>query len=69
MADVLMANYDLLLTVNMEQIKEKLAEGETFDEYIAKNFFRYINDKLEELGIEGGVGFPHYAHMYKITRE
>lgn len=69
MQTVNMAKYSLVLDVNLSQVKEKLEEGLTFDEYIANNFFHLITDKLEELGIEGGVGFLHYAHHYCVHRD
>lgn len=68
MKKVNMAKYSLVLDVNLSQVRERLEEGQTFDEYIGKNFFHLIADKLEELGIEGGVGFQHYAHHYTTHR-
>lgn len=64
-----MAKYSLVLDVNLSQVKERLEEGQTFDEYIANNFFYLIAEKLEELGIEGDVGFQHYAHHYCVHRD
>lgn len=63
MKEVNMAKYSLVLDVNLDQLKEKLAEGETFDQWVASNLFRCLADKLEECGIEGGVGFQHYVHF------
>ena len=64
MKTVNMANFSLSLTVNLDQILEKLQDGETFDRYIGMNLFPMIKEKLNELGIEGSVGFQHYAHHY-----
>lgn len=64
-----MAKYNLVLDVNLSQVRDNLEEGQTFDEYIAKNFFHPIANKLEELGIEGSIGFQNYAHFYHVNRQ
>jgi len=69
MEHINMAKYNLVLDVNLCQVKNKLEEGQTFDEYIANNFFKPITDRLDELGIQGGISFQNYAHFYFLDRQ
>ena len=56
-------DYHLILQMNQNEIM--LGDGETYDEWVGKNIFPVIVDRLKELGFtDAGVGFMHYAHVY-----
>ena len=59
---------DYHLIIQMNQVEIPLKDNQTYDEWVADNIFPVILNKLEECGLKNaGVGFPHYAHVYKTS--
>ena len=59
---------DYHLIIQMNQAEIPLKENQTYDEWVADNIFPVIINKFEEYGMKNaGVGFPHYAHVYKTS--